>query len=248
MSSSRSAFAAKFGAMCVNPQFAWSYINEVEKFILFGAWEHEKSSDRCLIFSERWQRNISGRKNNGYGQSSKHINKIVGEGFNLMTFSMVAVDTNPIGPTKVKSFSEEIFPKKLVKVGGDYFAVEPNIEDITDQEGILRQYYWEGAKTEVLQNVYERSPEARKACLETHGYACSVCNFDFEKSFGDFAKGYIHVHHLVRMADRPKPFVIDGSKEMVPVCPNCHAMIHKKIPPFSIEEMKAKINEAYKNK
>ena len=244
MKTSRSEFAAKFGAMCVNPQFAWSYINDADKFVLFGAWEHEQSLDNCRILSESWKTNAAGRKNNGYGQSLKHINKIVDENFNLMTFSMVAVDSHPSGPTKVKSFSEEIVPKTLVKIDGDYFAIDPKELHTPDLVGMGLEEYWEGAKREILQSTYERNPEARKKCLEAYGYGCSVCELEFKKYYGDSAGTYIHVHHLTPVSVRGRAYKVDPLKDLRPVCPNCHAMLHRQNPPFEIEEMKSRIANA----
>jgi 5-methylcytosine-specific restriction enzyme A len=247
MKTGRSKFAAKFGAMCTNPQFAWSYINEVEKFVLFGAWEHEQSLDKCRIFSEGWKTNASGRKNNGYGQSLMHIRKIVDEGFNLMTFSMIAVDPRPSGATKVKSFSEDIVPKKLVKVGVDFFAVDPSTYVHFEKAELESQDYWEGAKREVLQSAYERNPDARKKCLEAFGYTCSVCKLDFRKYYGDFAGTYIHVHHIIPVATKGGRHKVDPLNDLSPVCPNCHAMLHRKNPPYGIDEMKHLIQRQTSN-
>ena len=54
----------------------------------------------------------------------------------------------------------------------------------------------EGAKQTVTVNKYERDARARKSCIEHYGVSCSVCNFSFEKHYGEYGAGYIHVHHL----------------------------------------------------
>ncbi len=56
--------------------------------------------------------------------------------------------------------------------------------------------YTEGVPNQVTLTVYERNPHARKACLEKYGYSCLVCDFNFEKAYGEFGKDFIHVHHL----------------------------------------------------
>lgn len=96
----------------------------------------------------------------------------------------------------------------------------------------------EGKLYRALGTRYERNPYLRKLCIEEHGYSCCVCGFDFEQAFGELGKGFIHVHHLEQLASAGKEHYVDPTTDMRPVCPNCHAMIHKTVPPYSIEEMK----------
>jgi 5-methylcytosine-specific restriction protein A len=97
--------------------------------------------------------------------------------------------------------------------------------------------YFEGTQTAILVNRYERSKEARDKCIEFYGVSCSVCNFNFEKEYGELGRGYIHVHHLVPLASISKSYELDPIKDLRPVCPNCHSMLHKLSPPLSISEL-----------
>ena len=99
----------------------------------------------------------------------------------------------------------------------------------------------EGAKKVITINAYERSREARARCLQIHGFWCSVCMFDFEETYGEIGKGFIHVHHLVPLAQIREEYEVDGAKDLRPVCPNCHAMLHVTDPPFTIEELRQRI-------
>ena len=96
----------------------------------------------------------------------------------------------------------------------------------------------EGSKKEVIVNSYERNPIARKKCLEHFGYNCSVCNINFEKIYGVIGKSFIHVHHLKQISDIKKEYEVNPIKDLIPVCPNCHAMLHKRNPPYSVDELK----------
>jgi len=98
--------------------------------------------------------------------------------------------------------------------------------------------YVEGATRRVVVNAYERNKEARAACLEHHGYSCAVCEFDFESIYGPIGAKFIHVHHLTPISTVAAKYKVDPISEMRPVCPNCHAMLHRSDPPFSIEELK----------
>lgn len=96
----------------------------------------------------------------------------------------------------------------------------------------------EGHVKKVLVNKYERNPKAREACLLHYGYNCQVCNLNFESTFGDIGKGIIHVHHIVPLAQIKKNYKVDPVKDLIPLCPNCHAMTHKGKPPYSVEVLK----------
>ncbi|WP_217808676.1 HNH endonuclease [Derxia lacustris] len=99
--------------------------------------------------------------------------------------------------------------------------------------------YVEGATKRVIVNAYERSSEARAACLNHHGYDCVVCGFNFESKFGaKIGAKFIHVHHLTPISRNSQQHKIDPINELRPVCPNCHAMLHRSDPPFSIEELR----------
>ena len=88
---------------------------------------------------------------------------------------------------------------------------------------------YEGAKKTIVVNSYERKREARNECIAAHGYKyeCCVCGMDFEKMYGEIGRGFIHVHHIVPISTIGKEYKIDPKKDLVPVCPNCHAMLHK---------------------
>ena len=98
--------------------------------------------------------------------------------------------------------------------------------------------YTEGTGNQIIQTRYERNPHARVACINHYGYSCSVCEFDFEKRFGELGKNFIHVHHLTQVATVGKTYQVDPILDLRPVCPNCHAMLHRQNPPLTIEELK----------
>ena len=98
--------------------------------------------------------------------------------------------------------------------------------------------YFEGSPRLVLTKRHERNPEARKRCIEHFGAICVCCNLDFEITYGFIGKGFIHVHHLERISDVGRNYEVDPIKDLRPVCPNCHAMIHRQSPPLTINEIK----------
>ena len=97
--------------------------------------------------------------------------------------------------------------------------------------------YVEGAARTVLVNAYERNRRAREKCLRHYGRSCFICGFDFEARYGEVAAGYIQVHHIVPIAKVGREYRLNPMTDLRPVCPNCHAVIHRREPPFSIEEV-----------
>lgn len=85
---------------------------------------------------------------------------------------------------------------------------------------------WEGGKRSVTVNAYERSAQARAACIEAHGSTCVICGMDFGRTYGDDFQGFIHVHHKVPVSQIGEQYKVVPQDDLVPVCPNCHAVIH----------------------
>ncbi|NDU96483.1 HNH endonuclease [Spirosoma terrae] len=100
----------------------------------------------------------------------------------------------------------------------------------------------EGAKKVITVNAYERNSQARRICIEHYGAFCTVCDFNFEKTYGELGKGFIHVHHLIPVSYIGKSYELDPVEDLRPVCPNCHAMLHTQNPPLTIEELQSVIS------
>lgn len=101
----------------------------------------------------------------------------------------------------------------------------------------------EGVKKTITVNTFERNSKARQQCIKHWGTECSVCNFNFEEKFGEIGKEFIHVHHLTPIAEIGKAYEVDPINDLRPVCPNCHAMLHKKNPPYSIKQLQQIIGD-----
>lgn len=105
-------------------------------------------------------------------------------------------------------------------------------------EEISEESFWEGfvIKSETVK--YERNPKARRKCIEYHGAYCHVCGFDFGKTYGSKYKNIIEVHHITPLHTIKKGYEVDPIKDLIPLCSNCHAIVHsKKDGYYSIEEV-----------
>ena len=70
-----------------------------------------------------------------------------------------------------------------------------------------------------------------------------ACGFNFEKVYGEYGKGYIHVHHVKPVATSGVR-AVNPREDLVVLCANCHAMVHrKKNKVLSLEELKALIQK-----
>lgn len=105
-----------------------------------------------------------------------------------------------------------------------------------DEVGHPEQFV-EGAVRRVAVNSYERNAKAREACINHYGVSCFVCELNFERTYGEVGRGFIHVHHLKPLGSIGEGCKVDPIEDLRPVCPNCHAMLHRKNPPYAPEEL-----------
>ncbi|WP_226092577.1 HNH endonuclease [Dickeya oryzae] len=108
----------------------------------------------------------------------------------------------------------------------DYFNNKLEKESLPD-EAQSSSDLKEGTIKQVFTKKYERSREARNKCINYHGTICKVCNLDLTLIYGKLANGFIHVHHLIPISEIGEEYIINYKDDLIPVCPNCHAMLHR---------------------
>ena len=123
-------------------------------------------------------------------------------------------------------------------------ASAPEILPLPEEINFSGEALVEGSIKTIAINAYERNPKARKICIEHYGTVCSACEFNFQNKYGSVGRGYIHVHHLTLMSEVKEDYVIDPIRDLRPICPNCHAIIHTRKPPYTIEEMRKILSNA----
>lgn len=105
----------------------------------------------------------------------------------------------------------------------------------------------EGAVRSAQVNRYERDPRARKLCIAQYGPTCVVCDFNFSAVYGPFANGFIHVHHIKPLSEIGEDYLGDPIKDLCPVCPNCHAVLHLGGKLRSIDEVRQLLRRSLPN-
>ena len=86
---------------------------------------------------------------------------------------------------------------------------------------------------------FERNSQAREQCISHYGLRCIVCDMSFSERYGERMSDFIHIHHLVPLSVIGAKYRVDPITDLRPVCPNCHAAIHRHDPPQSMEQARS---------
>ncbi len=172
------------------------------------------------------------------------------------------IESSGVAPPKRKDGSTRwwlvLFTGRYSRSGtrGFLWRLRPELRDMAIECGIadspsFRLYpedavgpFVEGNTTSVLVNLHERNRRARRRCLEHYGNACAVCGLVFAERYGPLADGVIHVHHVRPLATIDRQYKVDPIEDLRPVCANCHIVLHRREPPFSLEEVQSFLREA----
>lgn len=158
----------------------------------------------------------------------------------------LSVEHFVLEPRFVHLFTEEelkVARDRLASLPPDAFP-ETTALEIAAEEVTSTTPYHEGSVQRIVVNAYERDSKAREACIRHHGTACAVCEMNFEARYGKIGRDFIHVHHKRPLSSLKKQYKVDPKKDLVPVCPNCHAMLHRRTPPYDVEQLRAIIRDA----
>ena len=130
----------------------------------------------------------------------------------------------------------------------DYLKSRSSVDSSTPQEEYeiqdVVEEYKEGSILDCHGSKYERSRSARQACLAHYGYVCRVCGFDFEKKYGEIGRNFIEVHHRTELCSYAgENHTVDYIKDLIPVCSNCHSMLHRTKPAMKVEQLQDYLKE-----
>ena len=133
-------------------------------------------------------------------------------------------------------FHERMTDKLFISQGESSVPISSQSEDFD---------YAEGRRVAVLVERIERDPKARLKCIEHYGAWCRVCRFDFQKTYGSIGQGFIHVHHhRVKLSQTQGVHHPDPIRDLIPLCPNCHAMVHTNKEMLSVQELQKLLEAA----
>jgi 5-methylcytosine-specific restriction protein A len=93
-----------------------------------------------------------------------------------------------------------------------------------------------------IQTRIERDPALRAQAIRIHGARCSACGFDFAEQYGSLGEGYIEIHYRgpdsPSRKERARETRVDPVTDLIPLCSNCHRMIHRPETMLGTEELK----------
>ncbi|MDA8227756.1 MAG: HNH endonuclease [Desulfitobacterium hafniense] len=122
--------------------------------------------------------------------------------------------------------------KNIVSIFDQTTSLEKEIVELPllPEELVVTQCesYTEGTKKQIIVNAYERNPNARYKCIQIRGSKCVICGFDFGSFYGQDLEGKIHIHHIKPLHLIDDTYEVDPEHDLVPVCPNCHMVLHSK--------------------
>ena len=125
-----------------------------------------------------------------------------------------------------------------------YIAARNGLVDLVGEEIPDSITPGEEAKRYRWHRRAERNRKLSKDAKKFHGYRCQVCQFDFERQYGDLGHEYIEAHHIVPLAELLKelePVVLDPKLDFVVVCSNCHRMLHRVKPVLHPKDLREQL-------
>lgn len=100
----------------------------------------------------------------------------------------------------------------------------------------------EGLRHQAERSFFQRNPRLAQQAKDVYGCSCQLCGFDFAKIYGALGQDFAEVHHLNPLSERPPEEWTEAVRtsiaEVAVLCANCHRMIHRRRPAFSIDELR----------
>ncbi|MED4046764.1 HNH endonuclease, partial [Priestia aryabhattai] len=70
--------------------------------------------------------------------------------------------------------------------------------------------------------------------------------FNFEEVYGERGRDFIEIHHIKPLSSLKEAVAINPKTDLVPLCANCHRMIHRrKNEVLTVEQLKALTKKLY---
>ncbi|MEK4152407.1 HNH endonuclease [Carnobacterium sp. FSL E2-0243] len=140
----------------------------------------------------------------------------------------------PQGPHRLKPEITSLFE--------EYINIDEVIESVgKDFQSIV---YKEGKRIGLYTYCYERNQKLRKKAIEIHGTRCLGCRFSFLEMYGEYGEDYIEIHHTKPLSSIKEEVIVNPDTDLVPLCSNCHRIVHRRKEILTINELKMLIKQA----
>ena len=184
----------------------------------------------------------------------KEDSKIPGEGCTVF-YDRFGIDTKGKDTGELyKNEKEKIRNCSRWQELADYLGLDikmPARGEVVYPDEVIQKTFHEGAQKRVEVNAYERDPLARRKCIDYYSHdsgriKCQICGFDFGEFYGSEYDNLIQVHHVKPLSEIKRDYVVDPIKDLIPVCPNCHMVLHSNVGE-SIEKLKMRLKKKQRN-
>ncbi|MBP3887988.1 MAG: hypothetical protein J6F30_10160 [Cellulosilyticum sp.] len=143
-------------------------------------------------------------------------------------------EVEPIAKPKQMDEEKIIQPKVEAKLEETPHIVESQVATETVREDKETEMV-ETVQTEASNTDYKS--RIKKECIEYYGAICDICGFDFGYTYGEAYESCIQVHHVNHVDDEITEDT-HPTKDLIPVCCNCHHVMHSQNPPISVDQMR----------
>ncbi|OOB80263.1 MAG: hypothetical protein BEN19_05830 [Epulopiscium sp. Nuni2H_MBin003] len=131
---------------------------------------------------------------------------------------------------------------------------EPSLEDLNEIEKLLHDPFVNTPSKTAVEKMCrkpfetvkkpdetiqkEKWNELKKACLEYYGASCEICSIDYGYTYGDKFEKLMDVHNLKSTTKEWDNLDVNPEKDLIPICHNCHTILHSKFPNYTVEQVK----------
>ncbi len=116
---------------------------------------------------------------------------------------------------KSQGFKEEDISKQVEKDFKELVIEEGSIE----LKSIRQRKRSQKLREEKIKEIKEKN-DGKVACV--------VCDFDFSETYDGHGEGYIEIHHLEPVSlGQTNQSLAEALRKVVPLCSNCHRMVHR---------------------
>jgi hypothetical protein len=133
----------------------------------------------------------------------------------------------------------------LYQILGRALGIQEAVTSVPETGAEPRTEYTESRRLSHERYFFARNPKLIQQAKEYYGAVCQACTFDFRSKYGELGDGYIEVHHLNPLSERPELEWSDELRTSIAdvsvLCANCHRMIHRRRPALSLKELKERI-------
>ncbi len=125
----------------------------------------------------------------------------------------------------------------------DLLSTNNTVNGIIYPDDIGNEELFEGVKNKLWSIHTKEILKQENSVLKSMDINVQFVNLILKNSMEKIGKNFIHIHHLKPLHEIDEEYKINPIQDLRPVCPNCHAMLHKKSPAYRIEEVQDFINK-----